>query len=61
MNSTDNNSSTRRSKIQECLILMFRIGVACSVEEPGERLSMKDVVIELHLVRKKLLKTTSRP
>ncbi|XP_062155284.1 probable LRR receptor-like serine/threonine-protein kinase At3g47570 [Alnus glutinosa] len=61
MNSTDNNSSIRRSRIRECLILIFGIGVACSVEQPGERMSMKDVVIELHLVRKKLLKTTSGP
>jgi serine/threonine protein kinase len=61
MNSTDNNSSIRRSRIQECLILTFGIGVACSVEQPGERMSMKDVVTELHLVRKKLLKTTSGP
>ncbi|XP_062155287.1 probable LRR receptor-like serine/threonine-protein kinase At3g47570 [Alnus glutinosa] len=61
MNSTDNNSSIRRSRIQECLILTFGIGVACSVKQPGERMSMKDVVTELHLVRKKLLKTTSGP
>ncbi|XP_062156006.1 probable LRR receptor-like serine/threonine-protein kinase At3g47570 [Alnus glutinosa] len=61
MNSTDNNSSTRRSRIQECLIMMFAIGVACSVEQPGERMSMKDVATELHLVKKKLLKTTSGP
>jgi serine/threonine protein kinase len=61
MNSTNNNNNTRRSKIQECLILMFGIGVACSVEQPKERMSMKDVVTELHLVKKKLLKTTSRP
>jgi serine/threonine protein kinase len=60
MNSIDNNN-TRRSRIQECLILTFGIGVACSVEQPGERMSMKDVVTELHFVRKKLLKTTSRP
>ncbi|XP_062162111.1 probable LRR receptor-like serine/threonine-protein kinase At3g47570 [Alnus glutinosa] len=61
MNSTNNNNNTRRSKIQECLILMFGIGVACSIEQPRERMSMKDVVTELHLVKKKLLKTTSRP
>jgi hypothetical protein len=40
---------------------MFGIGVACSVEQPGERMNMKDVVTELHLVKKRLLKTTSRP
>jgi serine/threonine protein kinase len=61
MNNIDNNNNTRRSRIQECLILTFGIGVACSVEQPRERMSMKDVVTELHLVRKKLLKTTSGP
>jgi serine/threonine protein kinase len=61
MNSTSNNNSTRRSRIQECLILMFGIGVTCSVEQPRERMSIKDVVTELHLVRKKLLKTPTRP
>ncbi|XP_062155294.1 probable LRR receptor-like serine/threonine-protein kinase At3g47570 [Alnus glutinosa] len=62
MNRTHNNNiNTRRSKIQECLILMFGIGVACSVEQAEERMSMKDVVTELHLVRRKLLKTTSGP
>jgi serine/threonine protein kinase len=61
MNRThNNNNNTRRSEIQECLILMFGIGVACSVEQPGERMSIKDVVTELHLVKKRL-KTTSGP
>jgi hypothetical protein len=52
MNNAHNNSRTRRSKIHECLTLMFGIGVACSVEQPGERMNMKDVVTELHLVKK---------
>jgi serine/threonine protein kinase len=62
MNRThNNNNNTKRSEIQECLILMFGIGVACSVEQPRERMSMKDVVTELHLVKKRLVKTTSGP
>ncbi|XP_059457827.1 probable LRR receptor-like serine/threonine-protein kinase At3g47570 [Corylus avellana] len=69
MNGAHNNSNTRRSKIQECLILMFEIGIACSVEQPQERMNMKNVVTDLHLVKKRLLKTrmhaggqiTSRP
>jgi serine/threonine protein kinase len=61
MNKThNNNGNTRRSEIQECLILMFGLGVACSVEHPGQRMSIKDVVTELHLVKKRL-KTTSGP
>ena len=60
MNGAHNNSSTRRSKIQECLILIFGIGVACSVEQPGDRMNMKNVVTELHLVKKRLLKTRTR-
>jgi hypothetical protein len=58
MKCTHNNSSIRISKIQECLILMFKIGVACSVEQTGERMNMKNVVTEVLLIKKKLLETT---
>lgn len=54
---TMNNWDVRINKIQECLSSIFGIGVACSAEQMGERMSMKDVVAELHSIRKKLLQT----
>ncbi|XP_035543117.1 putative receptor-like protein kinase At3g47110 [Juglans regia] len=35
-NNGHNNNITRRNKNQECLVLIFRIGVACSFEQPEE-------------------------
>ncbi|KAF5454737.1 hypothetical protein F2P56_024382 [Juglans regia] len=55
MSSVANSSHTRRNKILELLTSIFEIGVACSVEQPEERMRIKDVVTELNLVRKKLL------
>ncbi|KAG2696689.1 hypothetical protein I3843_07G069600 [Carya illinoinensis] len=55
MSNVANSSRTRQNKILELLTLIFEIGVACSVEQPEERMRIKDVVAELHLVRKKLL------
>ena len=31
----------------ECLVSFVRIGVSCSAELPGERMNIKDVIIEL--------------
>ena len=47
-------------KILECLILIFGIGVSCSMESPRERMNISDVVVQLHLIRDKLLKTRRR-
>ena len=47
-------------KILECLILIFGIGVSCSMESPRERLNISDVVAQLHLIRDKLLRTRRR-
>ncbi|XP_065635307.1 probable LRR receptor-like serine/threonine-protein kinase At3g47570 [Quercus suber] len=44
-------------KILECLILIFEIGVSCSMESPRERMNISDVVAQLHLIREKLLRT----
>ncbi|KAG2670954.1 hypothetical protein I3760_14G110700 [Carya illinoinensis] len=52
-NTGQNNSISRRNESQECLVSIFRIGVACLAERPVERMNMRDVVDELHLVRKK--------
>ena len=47
-------------QILECLILIFGIGVSCSMESPRERMNMIDVVAQLHLIREKLLRTRVR-
>ena len=55
MNETCNEGRKGSTKIQECLILILEIGVACSMEFPRERLSFSTVVVELHSIRKELI------
>lgn len=38
-------------QMQECLISIVRIGIACSVESPRERMDIGDVVKELQLIK----------
>ncbi|KAK9153534.1 hypothetical protein Sjap_001014 [Stephania japonica] len=45
----------RRDKMRECIIRLVRIGVECSMEAPRERMDVKDVIKELHLIRKTLI------
>ncbi|MED6197974.1 hypothetical protein PIB30_061813 [Stylosanthes scabra] len=40
--------------IRECLVSFGRIGVACSQEFPNQRMSIKDVINELHAIKQKL-------
>ncbi|CBI25221.3 unnamed protein product, partial [Vitis vinifera] len=40
---------------QHCLASIARIGVACSEESPGDRLDIKDVVMELNIIKKVFL------
>ncbi|KAK2636922.1 hypothetical protein Ddye_031714 [Dipteronia dyeriana] len=44
---------------EECLISMVRIGVACSMESPQDRMNINHVVHELQSVRKILLQATT--
>lgn len=49
-----NNMGMEQLKIdqmQECLISILRIGVACSVESPRERMDIGDVIKELQLIK----------
>nr|POE60389.1 putative receptor-like protein kinase [Quercus suber] len=39
----------------ECLILVFRIGLACSAESPGDRTDMRRVALELLSIKGKFL------
>ncbi|XP_020219614.2 probable LRR receptor-like serine/threonine-protein kinase At3g47570 [Cajanus cajan] len=36
---------------KKCLFSLFRIGLACSVEPPGERMNMMEVTRELNMIR----------
>ncbi|KAL1348312.1 hypothetical protein HN51_024312 [Arachis hypogaea] len=40
--------------IRECLVSFARIGVACSQEFPNQRMTIKDVINELHAIKQKL-------
>ncbi|XP_050283141.1 probable LRR receptor-like serine/threonine-protein kinase At3g47570 isoform X2 [Quercus robur] len=59
-NDTHNQNRIGCPKILECLILIFGIGVSCSMESPRERMNISDVVAQLHLIRDKLLRTRRR-
>lgn len=51
----DNKQSTKRTKngnqTDDCLIAMLRIGVACSMESPQNRMDINDVIHELYSAR----------
>ena len=44
-------------EIWECLVSFTKIGVACSVEVPGDRMRIKDAIVELHATKARLLST----
>ncbi|KAA8543744.1 hypothetical protein F0562_022079 [Nyssa sinensis] len=48
---------TSGSAETECLISITQLGVACSVESPRDRMSMKEVASELSSIREKLLRS----
>ncbi|KAI8540156.1 hypothetical protein RHMOL_Rhmol09G0240300 [Rhododendron molle] len=54
---TGSQSSPGSQKIQECLVSLLKVGIACSEELPTDRLDIKDVVPQLHAIRSALLKT----
>ncbi|KAL9162570.1 hypothetical protein ABFS82_07G099700 [Erythranthe guttata] len=47
-------SHENNSKIEKCVSSIMRIGLSCSKELPSDRMSMKDVVKELHKIKKEL-------
>ncbi|KAL8504827.1 hypothetical protein ACS0TY_016132 [Phlomoides rotata] len=51
----DGAEQSKLDQRRECLISIMRIGVACSVESPKERMDIADVVRELQLIRDILL------
>ncbi|XP_065625046.1 probable LRR receptor-like serine/threonine-protein kinase At3g47570 [Quercus suber] len=56
-NITHNEGQNGSVTSQECLIMIFKIGVACSVEFPREWMNKSADIIELHSIRQKLLGT----
>ncbi|KAI3411636.1 Protein kinase domain-containing protein, partial [Psidium guajava] len=44
-------TSRKQSKAQESLTVILKIGILCSAEQPGERLNMKEVVVQLQSLR----------
>lgn len=53
-------TETERAKIHDCLILILKIGVACSEESPTERVTIVDAARELHLIKKMLVDRRTR-
>ncbi|KAK3411726.1 hypothetical protein EUGRSUZ_I00479 [Eucalyptus grandis] len=47
-------SSERDNIFQECLVMVYNIGVACSYQVPGIRMSINEAANQLHQIRKKL-------
>ncbi|KAA8539436.1 hypothetical protein F0562_026128 [Nyssa sinensis] len=50
-----------KDSVKECLTSMVRIGVACSMESPQDRMEIKNVIRELNLIRNILQGTRKRP
>ncbi|KAK3411720.1 hypothetical protein EUGRSUZ_I00470, partial [Eucalyptus grandis] len=47
-------SSERDNIFQECLVMVYNTGVACSYQVPGMRMSINEAANQLHRIRKKL-------
>ncbi|KAK7407046.1 hypothetical protein VNO78_08686 [Psophocarpus tetragonolobus] len=50
----EENNQNLTPTIQKCLVLLFKIGLACSVESSKERMNMVDVTTELSKIKKAL-------
>ncbi|XP_019233500.1 PREDICTED: probable LRR receptor-like serine/threonine-protein kinase At3g47570 [Nicotiana attenuata] len=56
---TNSTIAERKTKdyIRKCLISMCKIGIACTMESPKERMGISDVVKELQLIKETLSKS----
>ena len=50
--SNSRNPENYGAKIEECLVIIVKIGVLCSSESPSERMQITDVVAKLRAIRK---------
>ncbi|KAM7518977.1 hypothetical protein LguiB_017939 [Lonicera macranthoides] len=57
-NTTHNLSDISDHRVQECLLSILRIGIACSEESPRDRLAISDVLAKLHIIRATLLRAS---
>ncbi|XP_077231351.1 receptor kinase-like protein Xa21 isoform X2 [Tasmannia lanceolata] len=46
----NNNHRNMRSRMHDCVVSMFRVGVSCCAKSPRDRMQMGDVVKELHVI-----------
>jgi serine/threonine protein kinase len=51
----DGNIGSFTPIAEKCLVSLFRIGLACSVESPKDRMNIVDVTRELSLIKKAFL------
>ncbi|KAI8551443.1 hypothetical protein RHMOL_Rhmol06G0186100 [Rhododendron molle] len=56
INNGQSQSFARSHKIQEILISILNVGIACSEELPRDRPAMNDVLTRLHACKKTLLR-----
>jgi serine/threonine protein kinase len=48
----DENIGNFTPIVEKCLVSLFRIGLACSMESPKERMNIVDVIRELDIIKK---------
>jgi serine/threonine protein kinase len=53
------NLSQINSNVQKCLLSVFNIGLACSLESPKERMNIENVTWELHRIKNAFLEVGS--
>lgn len=49
----DNEIESKISRIEQCFISIFRIGIACSASQPNGRITMKDATKGLISIRER--------
>ena len=49
------------ANVHKCLVSILEIGLACSIESPKERMKMKEVTSELHMIKKAFLGSSILP
>ena len=57
-NDTPNEDPNGSFNIQECLMSILEIGVACSTQYPRERMNINVVVVQLRKIQQNILKTS---
>ncbi|KAK5830576.1 hypothetical protein PVK06_014371 [Gossypium arboreum] len=53
-------ANMEETKMKECFISILKVGIACSVESPTDRMDIVDAAKELHFIRDKFVGTRIR-